>query len=210
MINSITKEILRVINQSDYQKGSQYNEDYIDFIGVTTIDRNKRFQFLVESESSHKKYMVQIEMNQNKIEATYCTCSQWQSIHSCKHVAACSILYSDQLFSFVNEKVLEQKSQIILRRLSEQYKQNSKKKKEVSFLPMITIETGYYHNYVSLKVKIGMDKTYSFLGKFSSFMYAYRNQQAFSFGTSFTYDPREHFFSLQSQKLLEFIEHLRT
>lgn len=210
MINSITKEILRVINRSDYQKGSQYNEDYIDFIGVTTVDMNKRYQFLVESESSYRKYMVQIEMNQNKIEATYCTCPQWQSTHSCKHVAACLLLYSDRLFSFMNEKVLEQKSQVILRKLSEQFKQSSKKKKEVFLLPMIAIESGYYHNYVSLKVKIGIDKTYSFLGKFSNFMYAYRNQQAFSFGANFIYDPSEHYLSEQSQKLLEFIDNLKT
>ena len=74
MINSITEEILKHVKKSDYQKGSQYDEDYIQYIGVTKVDKNKRHQFLVESESSYRKYMVQVEMCQNKIESTYCTC----------------------------------------------------------------------------------------------------------------------------------------
>lgn len=209
MINSITEEILKHVKKSDYQKGSQYDEDYIQYIGVTKVDKNKRHQFLVESESSYRKYMVQVEMCQNKIESTYCTCPQFEIADSCKHVAACCILYSDKLFSFLNEQDIEYKSQYILKKINDQLKKSYQKKQEVFLTPMLAIEDGYYRNYVSLKVKIGIGKKYSFLGKYSGFMSAYQYHEPFTFGSSFTFDPDEHYFSEQSLRLLDLIDQIR-
>ena len=209
MINSITEEILKHVKKSDYQKGSQYDEDYIQYIGVTKVDKNKRHQFLVESESSYRKYMVQVEMCQNKIESTYCTCPQFEIADSCKHVAACCILYSDKLFSFLNEQDIEYKSQYILKKINDQLKKSYQKKQEVFLTPMLAIEDGYYRNYVSLKVKIGIGKKYSFLGKYSGFMSAYQYHESFTFGSSFTFDPDEHYFSEQSLRLLDLIDQIR-
>lgn len=209
MINSITEEILKHVKKSDYQKGSQYDEDYIQYIGVTKVDKNKRHQFLVESESSYRKYMVQVEMCQNKIESTYCTCPQFEIADSCKHVAACCILYSDKLFSFLNEQDIEYKSQYILKKINDQLKKSYQKKQEVFLTPMLAIEDGYYRNYVSLKVKIGIGKKYSFLGKYSGFMSAYQYHEPFTFGSSFTFDSDEHYFSEQSLRLLDLIDQIR-
>ena len=65
------------------------------------------------------------------------------------------------------------------------------------------------YNYVSLKVKIGIGKKYSFLGKYSGFMSAYQYHEPFTFGSSFTFDPDEHYFSEQSLRLLDLIDQIR-
>lgn len=210
MIDSIKKEIMKFISQADYQKGINYDEDYIDYVGISKIDEAKRFQFLVESESSYRKYMVQIEMNENHIKKTYCTCPQHQLTHSCKHLAACFILYSDKLFSFTNEKAIERKSQVLLSKLKSQLQTGNTRKEEVFLRPYLAIEESYYRTYLSLKVKIGQSKLYSLLGKFNNFSYSYENKETFKFGTNFTYDPQKHYFGEQSQKLIELIDFMKT
>ena len=94
-MDEIQKEILKAVKKTDYVKGLNYDEDFIDFVGMTAVEKQKRYQFLVKSESSYKKYMVQIEIKEKTVNKTLCTCPQFYEYKSCKHVAACLVCYSD-------------------------------------------------------------------------------------------------------------------
>ena len=120
MIEEIKQKILSAVASRDYQKGMNYEESYIDYINCTYFDNSKRFQFLVESESSYQKYMVQIEMVGQDIKKTLCTCLQFQQYHSCKHVAACLIIYSNKMFSLPKETITK-KSVAFLDKLKKQF-----------------------------------------------------------------------------------------
>ena len=103
MVEEIKKKILKVVSKRDFSKGLEYNENYIEYVSCTNVVREKIFQFLVESEHTYRKYIDQIDVSQNNIVDTYCTCPQFLTTNSCKHVAACLIVYSDMIFLMNNE-----------------------------------------------------------------------------------------------------------
>ena len=208
IMDEIEKTIRKVVGTSDYQKGLNYDEDLIDYVGVTKIEGKKRFQFLVESESSYRKYMVQIHMENEKIAETFCTCPKFSGDHSCKHIAACLICYSDKLLNPENTKSVEQKTKQLFQKLQNEFQSDLERKEEVQIIPYLSIETSYYYDTIALKVKIGKDKLYSLLGKYNSFRYAKEEEEPYSFGANFTYDPKKHFFSERSLRLFQIINSL--
>ncbi len=208
MIDEVTRKILDVVNRSDYIKGLNYDENMIRVGGVTTVNDQKRFQFIVHSESSNRKYMVQIIEKNNKIQNTYCTCPQFEGTGSCKHVAACLTCYSDEILQSHSENSVKQKTKSIFQRLKEEFESEDGKKEEVFVVPSLTKETGYYYNTVSLKVKIGQDKMYSLVGKYNIFIDAYRRGEPYYFGANFTYDPKKHYFSEQTLALFRIMDNL--
>ena len=207
MMEEIKKEILQIVSVSDYKKGMNYEESYIEYINTTNFLGSKRLQFLVESESSYRKYMVQIETKNNQISTVSCTCPKFLESDSCKHVAACLITYSDKIF--VSTSNVPRKSLIVLNNLKEQFTHTKNKKEEVFIYPYIAIENSYYRNYVVIKAKIGQKKMYSLIGKFGAFRDAYQRGQKYSFGANFVYDPEIHYFSEQSLAFLQILELLR-
>jgi len=207
-MDEIQKEILRAVKKTDYVKGLNYDEDFIEFVGMTTVEKQKRYQFLVKSESSYKKYMVQIEIKEKTVNKTLCTCPQFYDQKSCKHVAACLVCYSDKLLNKENSKNVEEKTKRLFEKLKSEFKEEPKKLEEVHILPYITIETSYYYDTVTLKVKIGREKMYSLIGKYNAFKNAFKNEECYSFGTNFTYNPEKHFFSEESLKLFQVINNL--
>ena len=64
-MDELQNKILEWVSKTDYNKGLNYNEDYIEHVS-TTGQTEKKYQFLVESESSYRKYIVQIDTNQYK------------------------------------------------------------------------------------------------------------------------------------------------
>lgn len=208
MMQEIENEIKRWVITSDYLKGTNYDEEGIDYIGKTRIDKEIRHQFLVESESSYKKYMVQIEMLNNHISSTYCTCKKYQGTHSCKHLAACLISYSEKIFANKQQSV-EASSSLLLSKLKTRFHFNNMRKEEVFLIPYIGFHKTRSFLYATLKVKIGMKKFYSFLGKMNSFLINFQNQDEYQFGSSFTFKPSVHFFSEENLKLLDFLKELK-
>lgn len=205
MIEDVKKKILEVVSKSDYEQGLEYDENYIEYVNYTNLFQVKRFQFLVESEHSYRKYMVQIEISGSEISNTYCTCPQFRLTNSCKHIAACLIIYSDRILKSSKEST-EKKSQHLLAKLKDQFQHTTLQKKEIFLRPYIAFESSYYYDYLSLKVKIGNQKMYSLLGKLSAFLIAWTGKESFVFGTNLVVDPNCHFFSKQSQNLLELLE----
>ena len=54
--------------------------------------------FNVESERNYDIYKVRIEGFKGSINNVSCTCPQFKSTRSCKHLAACLINYRDEIF----------------------------------------------------------------------------------------------------------------
>lgn len=208
MVEEIKKKILRVVSKRDFSKGLEYNENYIEYISCTNVVREKRFQFLVESEHTYRKYMVQIDVSQNNIVDTYCTCPQFLTTNSCKHVAACLIVYSDMIFLMNNENP-EKKSLQILSKLQKEFEVSFTIKSELFLDPYLVIDSSYYGIHLMLKVKIGNKKKYSLLGKFNDFLNAWRKNQSFTFGKDLVVSPLTHFFSPKSAQFLDLLELIR-
>lgn len=204
-MDEIEKKILDLVSKSDYEKGLDYDEDYIDYVATTVIDGQKRFQFLVNSESTYRKYMVQIYMKKGSNPKTYCTCPKFKSDQSCKHVAACLVCYSDRILNVQDNKTIEQKTKQIFQKITKEFQEEITRKDEVQVIPYLTYEESYYYDTVSLKVKIGTDKMYSLLSKYNSFKNALYDEEEFTFGNNFTYNPKKHFFSEKSIKLFQII-----
>lgn len=207
-MDNIEKEILSVVTRQDYQKGLDYEEDYIDHVGTSNVDGKKTLQFLVESERTYQKYVVQIDSKEGKIKRTFCTCPQFRETHSCKHVAACLVCYSEKLLNVEDNKSIELKTKQLFQKLKTEFEGEITKKEEVQVIPYITKDTSYYYDVVTLKVKIGTDKMYSLLGKYNAFRNAYRAEEEYNFGTNFKYDPKKHFFSERSLRLFSIINAL--
>ncbi len=208
MIEEIKKNILNAVSRLDYHKGMNYEESYVDYINCTTFENSKRYQFLVESERTYRKYMVQIEMQGANIQKTLCTCEQFQKTDSCKHVAACLIIYSDKIFPPPKD-LIEKKSTQLLERLKKQFSLPTPKKEEVFLVPYLSFEESYYQTYLVLKVKIGQEKKYSLLGKLSSFINELDRNRPYTFGASFTFDPAKHYFGTESQALFDLLKVMR-
>lgn len=207
-MNNIEKEILKIVNHSDYQKGLNYDEDLIDLVGQTKDQNQKTFQFLVESERTYQKYVVQIAVRKNQVVRTFCTCPQFQQTDSCKHLAACLTCYSDKIFNQEEPKALELKTKKLFQKLKNEFQEETVKKEEVRVEPYIFKESSYYYDYFVLKVKIGQEKMYSLLGKYNAFRDALKNERQYNFGANFLYDPKENFFSEKSLKLFSIINNL--
>ena len=205
-MNDIKDKILSVISLIDYRKGMNYDEDLITYIGKNIKSGLDVYNFLVHSESSVKKYRVNMSLSDNNIEDIYCDCPQFNSFSSCKHVAACLISYSDIIFS-KSPVVIKDYSKDILANMTSNISNNPKKK--ITIIPEIIREDYYYGSYFLLKVKLGYDKFYSLLGKLSGFMEAYRNEEKYSFGVNFIYDPNLYYISDEDYKFLELLELLK-
>ena len=210
-MDELQNKILDWVNDADYNKGLDYNEDYIEHVS-STGKSDKKHQFLVESESSYRKYIVQIDVDRlNNIKDVYCTCPQFIRTRSCKHVAACLICYSDVLFAKKVEKTVQQKTTQLFQLMEKEYSEEKINKKEVFLFPELSIGgSSSYGTSIQLKAKIGQDKTYALLGKFNNFYTSLKSEMSYRFGSNFCYEPSQHYLSDKSLRFLEFIKNLES
>ena len=209
-MDEITNKILDFVLPKDYEKGLNYDEDYIDYVGKVNVMSEIRHNFLVRSERINKRYVVYINIKNNEIESASCTCEQFNATFSCKHIAACLITYSDELFKSVTKsKNNIEKTKDLFQKLKEKFSEEVTIKKEVKLIPYLTIENNYYYDSINLKVKIGIDKLYSLLSKFNGFERALEERMEYPFGTSFVYDPEKHFLSKESRELIKLISNYK-
>lgn len=210
-MDELQNKILDWVNEVDYNKGLDYNEDYIEHVSSTGTS-DKKHQFLVESESSYRKYIVQIDVDRlNRIKDVYCTCPQFIRTRSCKHVAACLICYSDVLFAKKVEKTVQQKTTQLFQLMEKEYNEENINKKEVFLFPELSIgASSSYGTSIQLKAKIGQDKTYALLGKFNNFYTSLKSEMSYRFGSNFCYEPSKHYLSDKSLHFLEFIKNLKS
>ena len=98
---------------------------------------------------------------------------------------------------------------MLLSKLKTKFNTSPTKKEEIYLVPYLGYQKKRYYYYVSLKVKIGKEKMYSFFSKMHAFLLAYENGEEYRFGSSFTYDPKRHYLSEKSLRLLELLKELK-
>ena len=180
MIEQIEEEILKYIDKSDYEKGLSYDEDFIMYNGIIKKDIGFSYNFLVNSESSYEKFLVDILINNNKIDRFFCTCPQFYKTNSCKHIAACLISYSNKMFNIVSDNDVKKNSLQFLCKLKESNIFLNGIKEEIYIKPYLIIEHGYYGNSIGLYLKIGKNKMYALLSKLSLFINALKRNESFN------------------------------
>ena len=103
------KEILYYVNYPDYVKGRNYYKNYITLKSKEREETSTTFYFDVESERTYEHYDCNISVNKKgEIIDHECTCMQFASYESCKHLAACLYNYQDEIFIHeIDDKELE-------------------------------------------------------------------------------------------------------
>lgn len=205
--------ILKVVSVSDFKKGKNYYLPYIDVRNKKLFGDIYKNEFLVESERTSRLYEVSIDtsvLDQN-IVSTYCDCMQFENTGSCKHVAACLYNYYDTLFyEVVTDEMIENITTNIFKAFTNIKKEekNRNVKEEVSMEMHLTSETFDFTQETCLNValKLGTNKLYNCKDtKLVQFLNAYQKSEEFSFGKSFDYDPKKHYFSQENKEILDYL-----
>ncbi len=200
MNNDILK-IKSIVNNSDFLKGRSYFSHYIEFVGVEQNGNNNIFNFNVESERTYDIYRVKIEGFKGSINNVSCTCPQFKSTRSCKHLAACLINYKDEIFHLDPKERLMNISLDILKKFKPKDIKREVKKQVNLEIEFTTAYRGY-----QLVLKVGTDRLYSVRNKLGSFFECYKDLDGkVEFGKLFTYDPNKHYFSSDDKKILDYL-----
>lgn len=215
MIKELQKEevILSVVNRSDYIKGKKYYKPYIEFYNKENFKTLVSNIFHVESERTSRIYICHIILNKEtkRIEKTLCDCQNFQNTKSCKHIAACLYHAFDEIMP--KEKSIEYKEMItnnIFKTLREMSITKTKRevKKEVSIEFFLDGENlnANMEDSMQISLRVGEDKLYQCKGsKLKGFLEAIINENTYSFGKNFTYDPSKNYFSNENKEILNYI-----
>lgn len=203
MIQDVKRKIRKVVRINDYEKGLIYDEDSVSLQSIDERADSRVFHFVIRSERTYRFYRVEIVVGDNDISRTFCTCPQFISTHSCKHVAASLILYSHEIFQEGKENRFLIQSKNFLNHNANVIQKKIRKR---LFLEIYIDELGYYYTSYQLTLKIGDDHFYTVRNKFYDFKSAYFdfNDQV-EFGKFLTYSSSDYYFSKEDEQFLEFL-----
>lgn len=205
------KEILNYVNYSDYLKGRNYYSHYITLIRKEKIDNELFFDFRVESERTYDYYDCSMIVDKKgQIEEFDCSCPQFSTYHSCKHIAACLYNYQDEIFIHeLDDKELAKVTQNVFKYFTEN-KQTRKVKKELHINLNITTSTSYSGDNGTIALEIGEKKLYKCgKNKLTSMLDAIENEQELYLGKLFTYNPEEYYFNKDDEEIIDYLQTLK-
>ena len=212
----MTDELLKYVSYSDLQKGLNYDNRKVKYVGMGQDYDELIYRFIVSSEHTLQSYIVTIYTDtKHSIIDTSCTCPQYSATSSCKHVAASLIKYQGEYFLIDENDTADYYANNLLNEIKTVANNKTIIKKEAFIIPYFKLEThrdyySYYsNNYVSyyeLRFKIGSSKMYALGTKVNSFIDKYRNGGEVKFGKEFIYDNRNYYFNTESKKIINFIE----
>ena len=165
-----------------------------------------KYSFNVHDETNNKTYRCLIGVGKKlNINEVHCDCNRSKYYGACNHIYYCFFYYSNIIFQERPEDV-----EVISKRLLKKYSTNISNVIQKEVFLTVKIFSNVYEDsdYVSfdLKVDIGVDKTYALLAHFSRFLSAYTDDtEECCFGTKFTYNSNEYFFSEKSKKLISLL-----
>ncbi len=215
-INIIKNLIKNKTTPSRWLRAIKYNDrklvEYVTF----NIDNNiLTFDGMVESDFFNEIYpnSISIDILNNKIINTNCTCEDFRSrnmpknIFICKHIAATSIAG----FNSIDEEVLnsalsstsksEPKITPLTPTQSLLHLFNDSEKEEINLEANITI----FEDKICVDFKIGLDKMYV-MKNLEEFVDAKSNNKLLEYGKNFIYNPSTHYFSDVDSQIVDIIE----
>ena len=205
-------KVIRICGTTDFVKGLNYKANKVKLIKTEDEDNYRHAYFKVISERIDKEYNVYISVDRENEEILKytCTCSEYEKMDTCKHVAASILKYEDALFvedvlDPINYQ-LELGSQI----LDKFYKpKKSTIKQKLNLTVDIEIaQSYYYNNHLKVNYKIGIDRPYTLNNKYRNFMYAYSQNKPYKISAKLTYDPNEYYFDKTDKKILDYNVHI--
>lgn len=193
----------KLFGKDSVTKALKIDKNDVDY--YDTVERGKEdlvHIFQVDSQQYFYYYDVNIVTRRNEIIGCYCECKQFRSNHTCKHVAACLINYSDIIFK-EPPSPLEISNNIL-----EIFRSDTKNSKNtIKEAVGIDIELDFNGHTPTFKLHVGIKKKYVINNenKFQNFMNAYFNREEYQFGVNFTYDPKCHYLKDDDEKLLIYL-----
>ena len=167
-----------------------------------TMDRGKNdlvHIFKVYSQHTYYYYDVNIITSCDEVISYYCECPQFHNYHTCKHVAACLINYGSVILNNpLSDLDISNKILNIFKN-----ERSSGIREKVG----IDIELDFNSSVPTFKIYIGLKKKYVINreSKFESFMNAVINNEPYSFGVNFTYEPILHYIDNKDFNLLNYL-----
>lgn len=208
----VYQEMMKYVSVSDYIKGRNYWETYIDHILKKEKDNIINNEFRVESERTSRLYVCKTTTDKTTGNITNfsCDCPQFRDYGSCKHIAACFYNYFEDIFVYDDSSFDEKLTNKIFEVFNkiDQEKENREVKEEVKFIIELlgNNNNSHYVDLLDLTIKIGTDKLYSCKkSKLSKFLEAYKNREKFEFGKGFTYDPNKNYFSKENISIINYL-----
>lgn len=201
-MNEEMRKIKELVDENDFYKGRSYPYYYLEYKGIIQKDKKFIFNFEVESERTYDIYKVKIEVEKNNVVGKSCTCPQFKSFGSCKHIAACLIRFREEIFnSDPKDKILSLSKKILDEFKPEEGKREVKKELNLE------IELNYKENNgYQIGLKLGKDKMYTVRHKLGDLFKCYiENKGEIVFGKQFTYSPNKYFFNDIDKQIIELL-----
>ncbi len=207
-------DLLRYVNPSDLNKGLNYDNRKVRYVGSYQDLGYTTHRFVVSSEHTLKSYIVTMEVDTDDkdISDVSCTCPQFKMTDSCKHVAAVLVKFQGEYFLFDEEEHNEVLAIALVNELKRNVPIKNTIRKEAKIIPYLKYEHHYsYYSYYDdevyeLRFKIGSNKLYMLGTKVNTFIDRYRNGGEIKFGKEFIFSNYDYYFNNESKKLINFIE----
>lgn len=209
----IEKIILNYINYPDYLKGKSYPKTSIELASKERMDDEIIYYFEVDSSRRVYYYDCIIEINKrNQLSYLMCDCPQFQSYHSCKHLAACLYHYQDELFNTeLTEEQIEKFTKGIFKYFTDK-KEVIKPKQELTLKVNLTTNNSFYYSndQANVFLEVGLKKLYKCTGsKLNNLLNAIEEEEELYFGKQFTYDPTTQYFNQKDQEIIEYLQSIK-
>lgn len=205
-------QIKHNVSLSDYYKGKNYYRNYIEYFGSSETAIGFRHNFTVESERTLNKYKCVININKNKtINNLYCNCLQFNSNHSCKHVAACLINYEEELHGFDEFQDEVDITDLIFDKFKESLTVGPKKKVNLDIELVSEYNEREQAYNIEVKPRIGVNKLYSLnTTKLNGIYNSIKTESNYSLGKEFNFSVNNNYFSDEDMIILDFLKNTET
>ena len=169
-----------------------------------------------EYNSEMFKTLLEIDLNCLMITDTQCECDDFyrgsknKDIYLCSHIVAVfkryhSIISSrhkgNTIENIDNDENVVEIGEILINSIDNNFKDKERLKLEVS----LTRVNRYRREYYEAEFKIGLNKLYV-LKNLELFINSKNSETELKYGQEFSYNPENYYFSLEDEKIIEFIE----
>lgn len=192
-------------DRSDVLRGeyvSPYRVDLIKEKHISGQEEYTDFYFTYDDYYGSPLNEIIRRNEKGEVKGYSCSCENFKNTNSCVHLMSCFRWYADKIF-YVKPDI-KTISNIIIDSLATANKPVIKKEVflELEILP----ENGYHKKLYSLKVKLGINKMYTYNNKQTSFLHAASlGENEFRFGKDFTYNFNENYLNEKSLKIFKHI-----